>query len=244
MKALLSLSRLFLGAVVVASIVSAHPHPGRDSDKYESVSTKGQEREKRPAPVGLKPVNVNGVSILANTSAVAQDTRKGADKGKKVEERAISATSVSSTVLVIARDDASAYSGYSGLLGYAIPYQVLLVPKTGTSLPALSSGTTGNFGAIVVLSEVSYDYGTAGFQSALSAAQWQDLYTYQSSFGVRMVRIDVFPSPDSGTTALGGCCNTGVEQLISISNNAAFPSAGLKTLVVFVHARSLSCLTK
>lgn len=60
-----------------------------------------------------------------------------------------------------------------------------------------------------------------------------------------MVRLDVFPDSDFGmwnvqnrsfdltvegtTTAIAGagCCNTGVEQLVSISNAAAFPTAGL-----------------
>lgn len=148
-----------------------------------------------------------------------------------VPAAAVAATSVKSTVLVIARDTASAYSGYSGLNGYAIPYQLLIVPQSGVALPVLnSSATTGNFGAIIVLSEVSYDYGgTLGFQSALTTDQWSALYQYQVSFGVRMVRLDVFPGPNFGATALGGCCNDGVEQLISISNTNAFPTAGIKT---------------
>lgn len=44
-----------------------------------------------------------------------------------------------------------------------------------------------------------------------------------------MVRIDVFPGPAYGASAIGGCCNTGVEQLISISSTAAFPTSGMKT---------------
>jgi hypothetical protein len=93
-----------------------------------------------------------------------------------------------------------------------------------------SSTTVGNYGAIVVLSEVSYDYGgTLGFQSALTTTQWAALFAYQLSFGVRLVRLDVFPSSDFGTSAIGGCCATGVEQLLSISNAAGFPTAGLKT---------------
>jgi hypothetical protein len=144
---------------------------------------------------------------------------------------AVVATTVKSTVLIFARDAASGYSGFSGLNGYAIPYQLVTVPQAGITLPVLNSSTTsGNYGAIVILSEVSYDYGgTVGFASALTAAQWATLYQYQVSFGVRMVRLDVFPTTDFGTTALGGCCNTGVEQLISISSATSFPTAGLKT---------------
>lgn len=41
---------------------------------------------------------------------------------------------------------------------------------------------------------------------------------------------------DSGTTAIGGCCNTGIEQNMFISNAAGFPTAGLKTLVLLYFA--------
>src|SRR5690242_9517896 len=83
------------------------------------------------------------------------------------------AVTVQNTILVIARDAFSATAGTWGLQGYGIPYQTLLVPSGGAALPVLnSSSTSGNFGGIVVVSEVSYQY-TAGFLSALTAAQWQ-----------------------------------------------------------------------
>src|SRR3954471_9452696 len=65
----------------------------------------------------------------------------------------------SGTVLILARDSASAASAYRGLQGYGIPYQVVLVPQSETTLPSLnSSASQGNYGAIIVLSEVSYGY--------------------------------------------------------------------------------------
>jgi hypothetical protein len=155
------------------------------------------------------------------------------DKGVKSPPRSLfprALNTVKGTVLILARDTASAYSASSGLNGYGIPYQVVTVPQAGVALPNLqTTATQGNYAAIIVLSEVSYDYGgTLGFQSAITAAQWQTIYTYQVTFGVRLVRLDVFPSPDSGTSAIGGCCNTGVEQLVSISSTTAFPTSGLK----------------
>ncbi|KAB5559933.1 hypothetical protein GE09DRAFT_1115011 [Coniochaeta sp. 2T2.1] len=142
------------------------------------------------------------------------------------------AITVQNTILVIARDAYGASTATWGLQGYGIPYQTLLVPSTGTALPALNSSTTsGSFGGIVVVSEVSYQYGSS-FSSALTASQWQDLYNYQTAFRVRMVRLDAFPNADSGTTtaiAGAGCCAAGVGQLVSISNTAAFPTANLKT---------------
>jgi hypothetical protein len=169
---------------------------------------------------------VDGLKVVTNTTV--------SNVTIQAPVESVVSTSVSSTVLILARDNASAYSAFSGLNGYAIPYQLVVVPQTGVTLPTLNSSTVGNFGAIVVLSEVSYDYeGTLGFQSALNASQWAALYQYQVSFGVRMVRLDVFPGPNFGTKALGGCCDTGVEQLISISDDSAFSSAGLKTWVPF-----------
>lgn len=108
------------------------------------------------------------------------------------------ANSVANTVLVFARDSASANVATLGLQAYGIPYQTVLVPQTGAALPALnSSATQGNYGGILVLSEVSYQYST-GFLSALNASQWQTMYDYQTAFGVRMVRLDVYPTPDMG----------------------------------------------
>lgn len=111
---------------------------------------------------------------------------------------AAAAHSVSSTILVLARDTASATVATLGLQGYGIPYETLIVPMDGVTLPTLNTSTTlGRYGGILILSEVSYDYST-GFLSALTAAQWQQLYDYQTAFGVRMVRLDAYPSADMG----------------------------------------------
>lgn len=133
-------------------------------------------------------------------------------------------------ILVIARDTASANNLASGFNGYGIPYSTLIVPQAGTTLPALNTSGVGNYGGIVVHGQVAYDYGgTLGFQSALTADQWNQLYAYQTSFGTRMVHLDVYPGPLFGTNAVAGCCEAGVEQFISFSNTAAFSQAGLKT---------------
>jgi hypothetical protein len=110
-----------------------------------------------------------------------------------------SAITLSSTILVFARDTASGFSATSGLNAHGIPYELVVVPETGITLPTLSSSSTnGNYGGIIVLSEVSYGYPT-GWASALTAPQWQQLYDYQTEFGVRMVRLDVYPGSEFGT---------------------------------------------
>jgi hypothetical protein len=143
----------------------------------------------------------------------------------------ISQGSVLSNILVIAKDSSSAGSATSGLNAYGIPYTTLLVPQAGVPLPALNSSNVGNYGGIVVAAEVSYDYGgTTGYQSALTTDQWNQLYAYQLEYGVRMVQWDVYPGPKFGASAVdGGCCATGVEQLMSFTDTSDFPTAGLRT---------------
>ncbi|KAH8586590.1 hypothetical protein B0O99DRAFT_665688 [Bisporella sp. PMI_857] len=143
-----------------------------------------------------------------------------------------SALTVSSTILVFARDADSAVSGTSGLNAYGIPFQVVIVPQNGITLPTLNSSTTvGNYGGIIVLSEISYEYST-GWASALTDLQWQVMYNYQSNFGVRMVRLDAYPTSDFGVETViadTGCCDYDVEQLVSFTDTSAFPTANLKT---------------
>lgn len=43
-----------------------------------------------------------------------------------------------------------------------------------------------------------------------------------------MVQYDVYPQSTYGVTAIGSCCNSGVEQTISFTNTTAFKQAGLR----------------
>lgn len=139
--------------------------------------------------------------------------------------------SVNSTVLVLARDTDSVTSAVSVLQGYGISYQQVIVPQEGVTLPILnSSATSGTYGAIVTISELSYDYNNT-WQSALTSDQWNEIYAYQEAFGVRLVRLDVFPEPAFGVINNGG---VGREQFVSITNASSFGTANIKeyTLVI------------
>ena len=140
-------------------------------------------------------------------------------------------SSVRSTILILARDAGVAASATSGLNGYGIPYEVVLIPQAGTTLPTLSTSAGGNYGGIIVEGQISYDMGGGNWQSAITQAQWDSMYAYQTTYGVRMIQFDVYPQPMFGTTVVngGGCCAAGAEQLVSFTNTAAFPSAGIKT---------------
>jgi len=140
---------------------------------------------------------------------------------------------VDSKVLVLVRVGDSSYSVVSGLQGYGIPYEVVEVPKTGFQLPTLNSSTSqGNYGGIISLSELAYEYDGGVWSSGISNDQYAAIYTYQTAFGVRFVRIDAYPQPAFGTSPADqgvGCCGNDVEQLISLTNSTGFETANVKT---------------
>ena len=110
----------------------------------------------------------------------------------------VDAVTVSGTILIFAQDEATSTAGSSGLRGYGIPYETVIVPEDGIELPELSSGEEeGNYGGIIVLNEVGYDY-DGGWRSAITEEQWEEIYEYQTSFGVRLVHLNVFPSSEYG----------------------------------------------
>jgi hypothetical protein len=167
-------------------------------------------------------------SFLSILGACALTALVALSKGVSADVFYTANATVSSTILVVARDQLSAQNGaFSGLQGYGIPYETLLVPKEGvTGLPVLnSSANHGNYGGIVVVSEVGYNY-DAQYYSALTRAQWTALWNYQTQFGVRMVRLDVFPTSDFGVTSLGGNVN---DEPVVFTNTTAFSTASLKT---------------
>ena len=196
---------------------------------FETVISNNQSIIRRPSSlIPCSPFEVNGVTITANTSVARSEPAFEFIERNHKDKRTGTAKNTTSTFLVIARDTASAYSAYSGLNDYGIPYEILVVPANGTILPVLNaSATIGNYGGIVILSEVSYADSSGDFVSALTSAQWTTLFNYQLSFGVRMVRLDVVPSSDTGTSALGDCCADTQEQNISISDTSSFPTSGL-----------------
>jgi hypothetical protein len=118
-----------------------------------------------------------------------------------------------------------------GLEGLGIPYEVLTFPQAGTELPTLEQDGYGNYAGIVTLKELAYEYnepGRTGWLSALTDTQWTALYDYQVKYGVRMARLDVFPTTQFGTTvrAPGGSSATG--QLWSFTDLSGFESSGIK----------------
>jgi hypothetical protein len=111
----------------------------------------------------------------------------------------------------------------------------------GVSLPTLEmvdakNNSVGNFGLIIIIGLVSYDYGgTLGWQSAITTDQFTSLYNYQTKYGVRMIQLDSYPGnfPDMAVAPgpSGGCCDTD-EQFVNIIDPTMFPTAGVKSAPV------------
>ena len=196
---ILRFSKHVLATALYLSTVHGHSKQRR-AEHFNSESTDVTNRQSlfavnaKPAPLVL--VTQDEVTFKSNTTfATAVDV--------ELLDTVI-ATKVNSTALVIARDASSAYTAYSGLIDHGSPYSVHTVPRGGAALPSLNdSATVGNYGLIVILSEISYSYDSDGYRSALTQSQWTSLFNYQIAFGVRMVRLDAYPSSDSGTKALG-----------------------------------------
>lgn len=102
-----------------------------------------------------------------------------------------SAKTVSSTVLVFARDAAESTSATSGLLAYQIPHRLVIVPSSGITLPTLnSSAAVGNYGGIIIMGDVAYDYGgSVGYTSALVCLEWG----YSSPLSCHFRKSDLRP---------------------------------------------------
>ncbi|CZT48533.1 related to extracellular serine-rich protein [Rhynchosporium secalis] len=202
-----------------------HRHPGQP----EGIAINNQTRLHRPRSWEPKKVVVDQdkpIVIITNTTAI-----KDNDLGPTphlTKRRSSVTLSTKSTFLVIARDATIAYSAKSGLNDYGIAFEVFVVPSGGATLPALTSPTrVGKYGGIVILSEVSYANSGGNYVSALTDTQWNSLYEYQRTFGVRMVRLDVVPGSATGTRVLGSCCDGTVDQLLAFDDTSAFPGAGL-----------------
>ncbi|KAH7311094.1 hypothetical protein BKA65DRAFT_601113 [Rhexocercosporidium sp. MPI-PUGE-AT-0058] len=203
----------------------SHRHPGQP----EGIAINNQTRLHRPKYWEPKKVVVDQdkqVVIVANTSTVS-DNDLGLNPQLSKRQSSVVLTT-KSTFLVIARDATVAYSAKSGLNDYGIAFEVFVVPASGATLPVLTSATrVGNYGGFVILSEVSYANSAGQYTSALTDAQWNSIYEYQRTFGVRMVRLDVVPGAATGTRVLGSCCDGNVNQQLAVNDTSAFPGAGL-----------------
>ncbi|KAJ3047167.1 hypothetical protein HK097_000168 [Rhizophlyctis rosea] len=123
----------------------------------------------------------------------------------------------------------------NGLNGYGIPYTVLPIAKAGYTgtLPLTDASGNPLYSSIIVQpAQLQYDYGTEGWKSALTQAQWDQINAYEVTHKVRRVLIDDSPRAEHNTAvanpAVWGCCNTGVTQNIALNLPSDLAYLGLK----------------
>ncbi|KAL1597716.1 hypothetical protein SLS60_008202 [Paraconiothyrium brasiliense] len=135
------------------------------------------------------------------------------------------AVTVDSTLLILVRDKNATLPGTLVLQGYGIPYQVVDLSLPAAGFPQLNSTPdAGNFGGIVAVSARDYKNGD-DWKTTLSDNQWQELYKYQETFGVRLVRLNAWPSADFGVQSSGGVFTA--DQPVAVTDTSSFPTANL-----------------
>lgn len=119
------------------------------------------------------------------------------------------ANAVDLKVLVLAADGTEADLGaIRQILDFlGIPYQVFQaapVPASASTdrlLPMLSNGGTHGYFQAVILTTGTLGYTSGGTSvSALTTTEWNTLYTYEATFGVRQVTWYTYPNADYGFT--------------------------------------------
>ena len=122
-------------------------------------------------------------------------------------------------VLLIGEGSADPTTGawQAALDSEGVPYTLVTAvgtaPNETVTLPALSSGTTGNYNGVVIADSPS-DY---------AAGQLSALDTYESTFGVRQLDGYMFPSPALGVTDATAGALDGTTGTVTTSGLAAFP---------------------
>jgi hypothetical protein len=142
-----------------------------------------------------------------------------------IVQTAHAAVTVNSTLLILSREPNATLSGTAVLQGYGIPYQVVDLSLPAAGFPQLNStADAGNFGGIVAVSSRVSSSGD-DWNKALSAQQWKELYRYQEAFGVRLVRLNTWPSEEFGVQSVGGVVTA--DQPVAITNANDFTSANI-----------------
>ena len=105
----------------------------------------------------------------------------------------------------------------SALATEGVPYTEVnaagTAPAETVTLPALSSGTTGNFNAVVIADD----------PADFAAGQLTALDTYESTFGVRQVDGYTFPTPTLGQTFVASGALDGTTGTLTAAGLTAFP---------------------
>lgn len=142
-------------------------------------------------------------------------------------------TSIDMKLLVISADGSEpVFAGIKSILDQTgVPYDTLIASNPATPLTAqmLSDGQgAGRYqGILLATGNLAYDAGGGNWQSALTLAQWQMLWQYETDFRVRQSTLYTYPSalPDNyGLTPIGAVStdNTPLKASLTATGQQVF----------------------
>lgn len=124
-------------------------------------------------------------------------------------------TSINMKLLVISADGKEpSFAGIKSTLDQIdVPYDVLIASQKSLDTVVLSDGLgNGKYqGIILATGNLAYQ-SAAGWQSALTAAQWQKLWTYEKTFKVRQATMYTYPAGLPDNYCLANPVGTGTDK--------------------------------
>jgi hypothetical protein len=154
----------------------------------------------------------NLVAVLAAGSLVAS-------AGVGVAASAASPPTLGLKILLIGSGSTDVTTGAweAALTSEGVPYTEVTAtgtaPDQDVTLPALSSGSTGNYNGVVI----------ADSPTDFASGQLTALDSYESTFGVRQVDGYMYPDPNLGVTEATGGALDGTTGTLTTAGLAAFP---------------------
>ncbi|KAK6523660.1 hypothetical protein TWF281_001636 [Arthrobotrys megalospora] len=146
--------------------------------------------------------------------------------------------SVGTKVLILATDD-SGKAAAGTLNGYGIPYDSIVMSDSGYTLPSLTnSDGSCKYGIIVAFRQLYSSNSKGAWVSFIGSDQWQKIYDYQVSCGVRLIHLGAVPNQwDFACSLISSNDATESNSLYSTNHQyfldtdvakAEFPTANLK----------------
>ena len=187
-----------------------------------------QKLEKGPLPATIRSYPLHQVS-----NPPAQTHFAHAHVGLKMPSTT-SSTCPSSTldlkVLVIASDgnevDLPAIKQALDFQG--TPYTIYIAAQTpnGLTPDKLSSGCHGYYNGVILTNGTLSYYNGTSWASALSTQEWSNLWSYESTMGVRELSWYTYPTADFGYQAPSGAVDTSVTTIstqLTTQGQTSFP---------------------
>jgi hypothetical protein len=140
-------------------------------------------------------------------------------------------TSIDMKLLVISADGSEpVFAGIKSILDQTgVPYDTLIATQTPLTAQTLSDGLgAGRYqGILLTTGSLAYEASPNNWQSALSAAQWQTLWQYETDFRVRQATLYTYPAslPDNyGLTPISavGTDDTPVHGSLTAAGQQVF----------------------